>query len=369
MSKKKRSKKTLTMYSLFGKIGDILFFPIIFIAFFSSFSMFSSSKANKPISVLGFSLVTIKSGSMVEMGFYIGDTVITQKANKLSISLGDIIAFYNFHDSLDTETDKQTIIEYNYPGGVVCDMSPENITPQGAEPDLSQYVKVIRENEKTVEYAQELGVDVYFHQVIGIYVDEWDNIFYKTKGSHNSYADGYVREDFVVGKYKETPRFFRDIIAFCSSGLGMILLVCIPLSILVLMDCFSLIEQVELLKYEKSIVEGSVKLTDSDFKTNFDPITMELHNKVYVYFMTPPEDREKVKNLMWRDLLEPDIELTKKEKKELELLNTSISKLDESVDEYWKVWLLGTKGAVNKRIQRFYNSLEYEKLYNKVINK
>ena len=112
MSKKKRSKKALTLYSLFGKIGDILFFPIIIIALFSSLSMLSSNNNNKPVAVFGFSLVNIKSGSMVEMGFGIGDMVITKKATRDDIALGDIIAFYNFHDSLDSDTEKKVVIEY-----------------------------------------------------------------------------------------------------------------------------------------------------------------------------------------------------------------------------------------------------------------
>ena len=370
MSKKKRSKKALTLYSLFGKIGDFMFFPIMIIAMFSCLSLFSVGKT-KPVSIASFSLVKIKSGSMVEMGFGIGDTVITKKTDRSHIDLGDIIAFYNFHDSLDSGTEKFVVVEYNYSVGKEIDMSDENINPSGntKTPDFTGINKVKRENEKNLSYVEELGIAVYFHQVIGIYTDGWGNVFYKTKGTHNGSADsGLVREEFVVGEYVNTPRAVRDVFNFCATGLGMILFVCIPLSVLVLMDCFSLIEQIEIIKYEKSIVDGDVKLTDSDFKKNFDPNEMELYNKVYVYFKTPPQEREKVKQMLWRELFDPEIELTIKEKEELELLNTSIGKLQQSPDEYWKVWLLGTKGGTNKRIQKLYNSLEYEKLYNKIVH-
>ena len=368
--RKKKNKKSLTLYSLFGKIGDILFFPIIIIALLSSLSMLSAGKKSKPVAVFGYSLVNIKSGSMIDMGFGIGDTVITKLANKDSIALGDIIAFYNFHDPIDNNTEKSVIIEYNYESGKELDVSPENINPEGATTaDFSEIVKIQRSNEKTPEYAEELGVDVYFHQVIGIYVDDWGNIFYKTKGSNNAYHDGYTREDFVVGKYINTPRFLRDIMNFCASGLGMIILVCVPLSALVLMDCFSLIEQIELIKYESSLVSGEAKLTDSDFKKNFDPYDMDLWNKVYIYYKTAPPDREKVKNMIWRELYDPDNELNSKEKNELALINKSIEKLEVSPEEYWRVWLLETKGRLNKKIQKHYNTLEYEKLYNKIVTK
>ena len=96
---------------------------------------------------------------------------------------------------------------------------------------------------------------------------------------------------------------------------------------------------------------------------------MELYNKVYVYYKTPPGDREKVKNILWRDLYDSNIELTNKEKQELQMVNTSIEKLQESDEAYWKYWLLETKGGLNKKIQKLYNSLEYEKLYSKLITK
>ena len=366
MGEKKR-KKQYTIYSLFGKIGDILFIPIIFIALMSSLFMLSSTNKSKPVSVFGFSLVRIKSGSMVELGFGIGDSVFTHTTSIDELVLGDIIAFYNFHDKLDEKTEKKVVIEFNYAGGKECDMTEDNINPSGFENkiDFSNLSKVSRDGEAVTLDAEKRGADVYFHQIIGIYVDDWGNVFYKTKGSHNTYADGYVRSDFVVGKYVDTPRWIRDIINFCSSTKGMIILVCFPLSILVLMDCFSLIEQVEMLRYEKEIIDGNIRIYDDSLKKNYEPFEMDLPSKVFVYFKTPPNEREKVKKLLWGRLYDEEEKHTKKELKERKILEKSITLLEKSNDEYWRFWLLETSGSVNRALGKYYNSIEFEVLYSK----
>ena len=254
MTKTDKKQKRFSFYWLCGKIGDILFIPIILISIFSSISMLVQKKQNKPTSFFGYSLVNIMSGSMTSAGFIKGDTVITKKTSVDEIKLGEVIAFYNYRDSLDNTTSKKLVVKYNYSNGTKeLDTSEENIV-FGVE--LGPLQKVEREGEKTVQDAQKAKASVYFHQVIGIYFDDYGNVFYQTKGTNNANADNYIRSEFVVGEYVETPRILRDVISFCASAKGMIILVCIPLSILVLLQCFSLIKQIEIISIEKQIIAG-----------------------------------------------------------------------------------------------------------------
>ena len=93
MAKYKNGKK-VTFYSLIGKIGDFLLWPIMLISLFSSFFMLVQKKQNKVTSIFGFSLVNVLSGSMEDEGFLKNDTVLTKNVNERDIQLGDIIAIY-----------------------------------------------------------------------------------------------------------------------------------------------------------------------------------------------------------------------------------------------------------------------------------
>lgn len=357
-----KKKKGFSIYWLFGKIGDIIFIPIIIIALMSSIFMLSSNKKNKPISFFGYSLVNILSGSMRNSGFKVGDSVFTHTTDVNHIKLGDIIAFYNYRDRLDLETTKKTVVKFYYEdGNLICDMSEENkIYGEYYGTDLKSIPKIPREGEKSVEDAYASQVGVFFHQVIGIYLDDYGNVFFRTKGTSNKVSDQLIRSDFVVGKYVNTPRWVRNVISFCSSTRGMIMIVCFPLSILVLMECFSLIEQFEILSYEKEIVKGKVKLYEDQIKEKYDPNDMEIYNKAYLYYFTPDEHKDEVEKLIWSKLKQGG-KLSKKEKKEYETKDKAKELLKESKDEYWQTWLNFTKGYDRKKLLKYYKELALNK--------
>ena len=129
MAKQTEGKqKKFSIYTLFGKIGDILFIPILALSLFSSISMLVQKKQNKPTSFLNVSLVNILSGSMTDAGFIKGDTVITLKVTPYDIELGDVIAFYRYADNLDKNTTKEKIVWYGYNNGdYLVNTNQENI--------------------------------------------------------------------------------------------------------------------------------------------------------------------------------------------------------------------------------------------------
>ncbi len=361
MAKKEKQKKGFSIYALLGKIGDILLIPIIIISLFSSVSMLVQRNQNKPTTFFGCSLVNILSSSMVDDGFLKGDTVITKSVGVNDVALGDVIAFYHYYDIKDNGSTKHIVMEYNYIDGLKeVDFSEANITI-GVAIDSIEFVE--RNGTKTVEDAQKAKATIYFHRVIGIYLDDFGNVFYKTKGSNNTRADGYVRSDFVVGEYISTPRFLRDSMSFCASTLGMIVLVCLPLSALVLMQCFSLIKQIETMSIEKQLILGRRRFDEEDIIESFDGDEMETHNKVFLYYLSTAEERNALQNFMWGKTLNAQ----KISRKDQKLVNTMLSaneKLNESDRAYWQEWLDNTSGYTRKKIQEYYEEVSVYNVLN-----
>lgn len=355
MAKNNDNKKSFSIYSFLGKVADILFFPIIIISLISSVSMLAQRQKNQPTSIFGYSFVNVLSKSMTSQGFLKGDTVLTRKVEIKDVNLGDVIAFYRYSDPLDANVNAgnlTVIVKYNYTGGKDIDMSEENIV---IGVDINSITKIEREGEKGVVDAQKAKASIYFHQVIGIYADDYGNIFYQTKGSENASTE-IVRSDLVVGEYVNTPRFIRDIISFCSSALGMIILVCVPLSILVMFQCFSLIKQVEIMSIEKQIIQGKKRYDDPELAKQFKGSEMEIYNKAYLYYLTSPIERDQVFNYMWGDIIESK-KINKKTQKELDLMSVANKKLETSDKEYWETWINGTKGFTKRKLVNYYEEV------------
>ena len=348
MAKYKNGKK-VTMYTILGKIGDFLLWPIMVVALFSSFFMLVQRQQNKVTSVFGFSFVNVLSGSMKDEGFEIRDTVITKQVSERDIQLGDIIAFYYQSSTKPTGT-THLILGYNYSSGKHVDYSEENIkygeygqTIAEISANLKQIPKTDTQGPEMLKTAQEKKAKIYFHRVIGIYIDDAGTIFYKTKGSNNSTADSpYARGDLLVGKYVHTPQVVRKAVSFCASTTGMIILVCFPLSLLVLMQCMSLIDQV-------SIISIEIPFEDETVQKDLTGSQMEIYNKVYYYYITPIEKRPIVKDYLWKDLYSTLV-LPEKKKQELELVNSSLKLIETSDEAYWNEWINNTKGSVQKNL-------------------
>lgn len=363
MAKTKKNKKGFSIYSLFGKIGDILFVPILAISLFSSISMLVQRNQNKPFSIANISLVNILSRSMTDAGFIKGDTVITLKVTPYDIELGDVIAFYRYADNLDKNTTKEKIVWYGYNNGdYLVNTNQENIygDVENKNSLIANLEKKERKDEKTVSDAQKAKSPIYFHMVIGIYHDEFGNIFYRTKGTNNASYDsiggqGYVRSDFVVGKYVNTPRFIRDTMSFCASTKGMIIMVCIPLSLLALLQGFSLIKQIEEMNLERQLIKGKRKYYDKEIKANLSGKDIETHNKAILYTMVSAEERDAVMEFMWGHVID-GLRASKREKIAYEIALKANQAYEKSGKAYWQIWLNETKGYTKRKLEKFYEN-------------
>ncbi|MBQ3494379.1 MAG: hypothetical protein IJA69_03090 [Clostridia bacterium] len=279
-----KQKPRKTLYTILGTIGDIIFIPIMLIAVLVCMVIFMDRRQNEMPQFFGISLVRVMSSSMKASGFYVGDTVLVKNCPGKEIWVGDVIAFYNKYDSVDNsnfvskkftkleQKDQQVEINQNaeYPG------------------------RTTMESAKTGLYR------VNFHEVKEVYVDESGTRFFVTQGTSNASKDTYpVREEFVVGKYIETPVAFRSVIKWISSPIGMIILVCLPLGILVILQSLSLIEQVNFIVIEKKLLKGEIDYKDEEAQRLIKSGDMEEVAKVIYLGKAPPENHQELYDVLW----------------------------------------------------------------------
>lgn len=346
--------KKVSFYSVLGKIGDILLWPILIISLFSSFFMLVQRKQNKITSFFGYSFVNILSGSMIDDGFLVNDTVITKRVDQKDVKLGDVIAFYHV-SSNKNYSDLTVVMEYRYSSGKEVNFDESNIN-YGTGIDLSTVQKTNDKSEQNLKKAQDSKAQVYFHRVIGIYIDNEGNIYFKTKGSNNTYADNVTMGDVVVGKYVYTPVVVRRAVSFCASSVGMILLVCLPLSMLVLMQCLSLIEQISVMSLERKLITGELSYDSKEIRGELAGNQIELYNQVYYYYIVPKEQRNAVRDYLWKDLYCNPL-LNEKQKIEFLAVDTALSKLEVSDEAYWNEWIAHAKGNDKRQLIKLKNKL------------
>lgn len=348
IQKTEQVKRKHTVYSILGVIGDYIFYPVIILSVISSFLMFASKKQGEVPSIFGFSAVTVLTGSMVNSGFYRGDTVFTIKKNTEKLNVGDIIAFYYTQDSADRNV-KLTL---------VADKEKDERDDFVKKEDFKVDDRVsARDTDKK-------NIKVYFHEIIAIYYDEGGTIFFETKGSSNNTSDLWkIREDFVVGKYITTPVWLRKVIHFCTTSIGMVILVITPLSILIMFQSLSIIEQVNNILIEKKVVSRKIAYnSEESLKANVG-IEMDLYNKVYFYYTTDDKEKDDVWNFLW------EYQKSSTKKKDLQIISLA-NKSKEIVgdaDEYFNLWLKNIKSKKFKNnLSKLYSAIKLEKQLSKM---
>ena len=404
-----RIKKNKTFLGIIARIIDILVYPIIIVSFMSSFFMIVSKSKDVVSPIFGHTFARVLSNSMSyyceEAGrhFVKGDVVILRTGAKM-YNVGDIIAFYYYHDSadnlklfdltkyeskqekkVDTEG-KEIVDESGQPVYITNKYSPVlgddgkvkfdnelfsaiNSTAVGEsfvdKSSGNSYAKVATpSNRKSVSYVQEKETPVYFHQIVQIKIDTSGTIFYITKGTANAEKDTYeIRQDFVVGKYAPTPKWFSGFVNFCASTEGMIMLVVVPIAIVVLVELLSILEQVNNIILEKKVINREIAFdTKECYKANIG-IEMRNADKVFYYDVMPEEYKEEVFEYLWGYLRYDN------SKKNKELFSTSQSALSvyemKTPSLYYTTWKESFKSKMRKnQIDKAQDRAEKEKYAN-----
>lgn len=321
----KTKKRGKTLYQWFGIIGDIIFVPVIIITLISVLIIFLDRQQNKVPNLFGYSYVRIMSNSMEkDYGFTRGDGVFLKKTNTSELWVGDVIAFYTFYDTVDAKVYKKTIESQNQQ----IEINP-NFNVEG---------------RCSLEYGIEHSSKVTFHQIVEVKVDEGGTRFFVTKGTSNAsydYVHG-VREDFVIGKYVESPAWLTNTFSWVASSQGMIVMVCVPLFILIIFQSLSLIEQLNLTITEKKLISGKIPCLSEDAKKMYQINYLDNVSKVILI----GNNKSSLAELSPLLINESDKE---KQQDFNSQLKYSIALLQKGEDEYWDYWNknLKTKSELN----------------------
>ena len=322
--RRKKNKKQNTIYKVFGIIADIIIYPVVVISLLAALGMLITNRNNALPTIFGTSFVKILSGSMKEDGFLVGDVVFIKQTNIEDLKVGDVVAFYKYFDSADKPYYPHLVKIEDYNGENYGAIIENRVSSEGF---------------KTKRPA-------FFHKIKDIYVLPYDGtIFFQTGGAGEGEVDGYIRSDYIIGKYSETPRFVRDTLKFCSSQLGMISMIVVPLSILVLLECLSIVEQVNDIILENKVFSREVPYDNKDsLKANIGE-EMEIYRQVYFYATALPEERQKIKMFLWGNLYEKEI--TKKELALKKLVDESLQL--SNIDDYFDYWQKNITNSFQKR--------------------
>lgn len=334
---KNRRREEKTFYKVLGTVADIIMYPVLIVSLLSAFFMLISNRNSSLPSAFGISVVKVMSGSMVERGFEVGDVVFVKKTDTATLKVGDVVAFYKQFDSCDMALKNDFVKLEDYDGT-----------------NLGQQIQ----GRTTIKQLKEKTMPVYFHRIKNIYVLPQDGtLFFETAGSktentENDYlSDGYIRSDFIVGKYVNTPRFVRDAMKFCASSTGMICLVVMPLSVLVLLECLSIVEQINNIILENKVFYHEEPYDSKEsIKANIGK-DMDLYRQIYFYATSPPVDRDKIKMFLWANSFDEYASSKELELKDLIEQSDKLLKNENTIDqkEYFDFWSKNLKYRYQKR--------------------
>jgi hypothetical protein len=330
-----------SFHKILGNIAGYVIYPIILVAVLSTLVVLISTPGGKIPQFFGVSLVKILTGSMTSAGFYKDDVVlISQQIDPNELQNRQVIAFYNFSDPADRVVISKLVKKSEWDG-----------VKTGQNFVVGQQVTRTQvEQNKTA---------VYFHYINEVYVNPADGtLYFQTIGANpGASPDGFIRQDFIVGKYVNTPNFLRAIMSFASTSLGIVLLVVLPLSILVLMECFGLIEHISAVGYDAKVFNRQIAFDSPEAKKYNVGKEMDLPRKIYFYATAKEEEKDRVFDFLFEHLQSG----TAKEQQLYALAQESKQKLQTSAKDYFVFWQSNLQKQTHKKqLKKLENQFFYE---------
>lgn len=196
-------------------LSIIAWVTILFLVFCSISLAVSKTKTGIP-KLFGSSVVQVSSTSMVKAGFDVGDYALVRSCNTEKLLKGDYILFY-YHISSNVFTPSQVTAE-----------------------DIPLNVKTVRKTAKLV-----------LHEIIAIETDVNGHRWFVTKGANNPDADGWIYDEYVVGKHQKISKTEESLLQFFMSVTGRVIIICIPVFFLIALDIYRVVLIVNEIKYLK----------------------------------------------------------------------------------------------------------------------
>lgn len=376
MGQKVKTKKSIL--KIISGLIDIIVYPVIIFSLCAGCFMLISKAEKNFTRIAGFSFVRVLSNSMSEYcedaqrSFFKGDVCILKA--KTTYSVGDVIAFYKYIDSVDEYSDKLdltsceeskvlpkkdkdgNIIEGEtaeptkwYPvkdenGNVVYNSDLQtliNNTPIGESFDYNRKTytkKGVPSTRKSFQKVEKMDkIEVWFHQIVKIQIDETGTVFYITKGTANGEeTTELVRSDLALGSYIPSSKWLSSFIGFCSTPNGLIMLVIVPVSIMILFEALSVLEQTNNIILEKNVISRNIMFDSKDCQKAKIFEEMAYYNKIYLYDVMPKEYKDELFGHLWGYIGNSK---KKKDKKLYATALTSAQNYDESdINKYYESW-------------------------------
>lgn len=285
MSQVKKNEKS-TFSRICSVLLDIFIIPIVIVAFIASFMMSNAKKNNEVPSFLGNAIVEVMSGSMVPQ-YKKGDVLLIDTDTDLDqIKVGDDIAFYAPKNS-GWVIDGNSLVIFHRVGRIikVKDSSGNEqrfFVCHGINESIMKGVEYIKTtNNEYSDYAYDQATDSYYVQPGGGYVLKLLNDTDKAPTTNQEVniqqelqksTLQYVTEDYVVGKYKSSPGWFISAFTkFCTSSIGIIILVIIPSMVMIAFVILELVNESKKMKKDKqsdqAVLENISNLKESSVQT------------------------------------------------------------------------------------------------------
>ncbi len=248
------------------------------------------SKLNRTVpSYAGYSALTIVSGSMVEAGFNIGDTIMTKTVDAHTLNKGDKIAFYVYSK------------DYNR----FYSMKSKLVTDKEDTKTIIPFTSFFGVKPSKITEASKAGANLVFHEIQRVYEDENGERWFKTKGASNSAEDAWITsEDMVLGILDESgfAKFMASLLTTMNNNMMMLVgVILIPLLVLAGMMIMGFVKDVSLAKLELDVVEEKRKLTDEVCVKNDVGFNMDKKTKLKVLAQAKPEEKTDYIALLWED--------------------------------------------------------------------
>ena len=300
--KKMNSVKNKSVKSkVLSIISTVLYVLLLLLLVFALIANLGK-KDNQISGLFGFSFAVVQSGSMIDGGFDVGDMVLIKSCNTDALKQGDIIVFYKYKDPADNQ-----VLSYVTEHKITDEISA------GTYQDFSNDDGAL--NRGDLQNAVNANSMLIFHRIIDIYVDQYGERFFETKGDSNGVKDDIlVREDFVCAVYVGSSPFVQDVLQFVTSPTGLCVVILLPILLTIGLQIFSFMGEVRGTTAAAKLLSRKLKYKDVDFTKIKVAEYLSEPEKVYLYDITDPEDKLNLAIILWDEGVEEALEVYEKDR-------------------------------------------------------
>ena len=300
--KKMNSVKNKSIKSkVLSVISTVLYVVLLLLLVFALIANLGK-KDNQISGLFGFSFAVVQSGSMIDGGFDVGDMVLIKSVNTDNLKKDDIIVFYKYKDPADNQ-----VLSYVTEHKITDEIS------SGTYQDFSSDDSVL--NRGTTQNAVNANSMLVFHRIVDIYVDQYGERFFETKGDSNGVKDDIlIREDFVCAVYVGSSPFIQDVLQFVTSPTGLCVVILLPILLTIGLQIFSFMSEVRGTTAASKLLSRKLKYKDIDFTKIKVAEYLSEPEKVYLYDITDPEDKLNLAIILWDEGVEEALEVYEKDR-------------------------------------------------------